>query len=214
MKLFFKYSWLALLILISSVVIFILFANILVELRTKDAVYDNITSIKHNKVGLLLGTGKYLNNGYINLYYKNRLDAAEALFKAGKIDYILVSGDNSSQHYDEPTTIKKDLIKRGIPAKKIYLDYAGFRTLDSVIRSKAIFGQTNITVISQEFHIKRAIYIAGFHDIQAIGYKAGKVSHYYGFKTKLREKLARVKMLLDLIFSIEPKYYGDPVIIQ
>lgn len=213
MNRFTKFSWRTLLIMALSVMALVIFANLLVEISTKDSVYDDATTIKHNKVGLLLGTGKYLTNGYINLYYKYRLDAAEELYKSGKIDYILVSGDNSTSQYDEPTTIKKDLMKRGIPAKRIYLDYAGFRTLDSVIRSKAIFGQKNITIISQSFHNKRAIYIAKAHKIEAIGFNAKNVSRLYGLKTKIREKLARVKMLLDLILGKDPKYYGKPVII-
>lgn len=134
-------------------------SNKLVEKTTADKIYDNTTKIPHNKVGLFLGTAKYVSNGQINLYYKYRIDAAVALFKAGKVKFILVSGDNSTKEYDEPSTIKKDLISKGIPANKIYLDYAGFRTLDSVVRCKEIFGQNNITIISQQFHNERAIYI-------------------------------------------------------
>jgi SanA protein len=75
-----------------------------------------------------------------NLYYSHRIDAAEKLFKSGKIEFILISGDNSREEYDEPTDMKNDLVERGVPENKIYLDYAGFRTLDSVIRANAIFG--------------------------------------------------------------------------
>jgi len=189
-------------------------SNKLVEKAVADKIYNSTTKIPHNKVGLFLGTAKYVSNGQINLYYKYRIDAAVALFKAGKIKFILVSGDNSTKEYDEPSTIKKDLISKGIPANKIYLDYAGFRTLDSVVRCKEIFGQNSITIISQQFHNERAIYIANCKDIHAIGFNAKDVSVHYGFKTQLREKLARVKMVIDLVIGKEPKFLGDKIEIR
>ena len=108
-----------------------------------------MTLIKKNKVGLVLGTAKVLQNGRLNLYFKYRIEATVALYKEGKIEFVLVSGDNSVKGYDEPTDFKDELVKRGIPPEKIFLDYAGFRTLDSVIRAKEIFGQEQITIISQ-----------------------------------------------------------------
>ncbi len=186
----------------------------LVEKTSSESLYNSTTEIPYNKVGLILGTGKILSNGRINLYYKYRIEAAVRLFKSGKVDFILVSGDNSTKYYDEPSTIKKDLIKNGIPANRIYLDYAGFRTLDSIVRCKEVFGQSSITVISQQFHNERAIFIAGHKDIQAVGYNAQDVNRHYGLKTRLREKLARVKMILDLIFRKKPKFLGDKIEIK
>ena len=186
-------------------------ADRLVEKSASDKVFNSTKEIPHNKVGLFLGTGKVLSNGRINLYYKYRIDAAVKLFKAGKIDFILVSGDNSTKDYDEPSTIKEDLIKKGIPSSKIYLDYAGFRTLDSVVRCKEIFGQNSITIISQQFHNERAIYIAKRKDIEAVGFNAKDVNVHYGFKTRLRERFARVKMVLDLIFGKKPKFLGEKI---
>jgi len=189
-------------------------ANRVVEKTASDKVYNSTEEIPHNKVGLFLGTGKILSNGRVNLYYKYRIEAAVRLFKAGKVDFILVSGDNSTKYYNEPSTIKNDLIKKGIPANRIYLDYAGFRTLDSVVRCKEIFGQNSITVISQEFHNERAIYIALRKDIEAVGFNAKDVNVQYGFKTQLREKFARVKMALDLIFGKNPKFLGEKIEIK
>lgn len=183
----------------------------LVQFSTSKQLYSSIQEIPHNKVGLLLGTSKYLQSGNINLYYKYRIEAAVTLYEAGKIDFILISGDNGTKQYNEPATMRKDLIAKGIPADKIYLDYAGFRTLDSIIRCKSVFGQESITVISQKFHNERAVFIANRKDIEAIGYNAQSVSKYYGAKTQARERLARVKVLLDLIFNKEPKFLGDPV---
>lgn len=189
----------------------ILGANSLVKKTSADKTYNSTIEIPYNKVGLILGTSKTLSSGRINLYYKYRIEAAVALFKAERVDFILVSGDNSRKTYDEPSMIKDDLIKEGIPANKIYLDYAGFRTLDSVVRCKEIFGQESITIISQQFHNERAIYIANHKGINAIGFNAKNVTANYGFKTQLRERFARVKMVLDLTFGKKPKFLGDKI---
>ena len=193
---------------------FIVVSNSLVERKTRNSLFNETEKIPKNKVGLLLGTSKYLRDGRINLYYKYRIEAAIRLFKAGKIEFILISGDNGTKEYDEPTTIKNDLIAKGIPSERIYLDYAGFRTLDSVVRSKEIFGQDSITIISQPFHNERAIYIAKRKGIQAVGYNAKDVNVYYGLKTKAREKLARSKMVLDIIFGKKPKFLGETIEIK
>ncbi len=135
------------------------------------------------------------------------------LFEEGKIDYILVSGDNGSKYYDEPSDFKEELIRRGIPAAQIYLDYAGFRTLDSVVRAKKIFGQERITIISQKFHNERAIYLAEKNGISAIGFNAKDLSGKYGLKTKVREYLARTKAFIDILFGVEPKFLGKQITI-
>ena len=122
----------------------ILVPNFIINQTTAEKLFSEVSDIPENKVGLLLGTSKYLQNGNINLYYQYRLEATVSLYQNGKIDYILISGDNGQKSYNEPETFKDDLIKSGIPADKIYLDYAGFRTLDSIVRAKEIFGQTKI----------------------------------------------------------------------
>jgi SanA protein len=185
-----------------------------VKNANKNRLFSSVDEIEHNKVGLVLGTSKYLSTGSINLYYKSRIEAAEALYKAGKIDFILISGDNSTKSYDEPSTFKLDLIDRGIPENKIYLDYAGFRTLDSVVRSKKIFGQTKLTFISQKFHNERALFLAKQKGIEAVGYNAKDVPISYGRTTQIRELLARVKMMVDLIIGVKPKYLGDTIEIK
>lgn len=187
------------------------FTELWVHQSTKTALFNTTKEIPKNKVGLLLGTGKYLQNGWRNLYYTYRIQAAVSLYKSGKISYLLVSGDNSREEYDEPSTIKADLIAQGIPENRIVLDYAGFRTLDSVVRAKKIFGQHQLTIISQPFHNKRAICIAKSKGIEAVGFNAKDVSTRYGIKVVIRERLARVKMLLDLLIGKEPKFLGDPI---
>ncbi len=181
---------------------------------TQKQIFSDVTAIPKNKVGLLLGTSKYLSHGRLNPYYQYRIDAAVALYQAGKIEYILVSGDNSTEQYNEPEKMKKDLMSLGIPAEKIYTDYAGFRTLDSILRCKEVFGEDHITIISQPFHNERALFIANKKGLIAVAYNAQDVTGENGFKVAVREKFARVKMLLDLAFNTQPKYYGPRIIIQ
>jgi SanA protein len=196
------------------IILLILLPNSIVKKSGKNRVFDSTQEMPYNKVGLLLGTTKYLQSGSINPYYKYRIDAAVSLYKSGKISFVLVSGDNGRVSYDEPTTIKNDLIAAGIPEEKIYLDYAGFRTLDSVVRSKEIFGQSSITIISQKFHNERAVYISKHKGISAVGFNARDTSLRFGFKTRMRELLARDKMMLDLIFHKKPKFQGDQIEIK
>lgn len=176
--------------------------------------YSSVEAIPHNKVGVVLGTSKFLKNGNKNLFYRYRIQAALDLYKSGKIDCILVSGDNGHHSYDEPTTMQNDLIAQGVPKEKIYLDYAGFRTLDSMVRTKEVFGQNEFTVISQPFHNQRAIAIAQWKGYTAIGYNAKAVGGKNGLKVYIREFFARVKMMLDMVLGIEPKFYGPQVEIK
>lgn len=189
----------------------ILISNYSIERFSKNRTFFDSSKITKNKVGLVLGTSKTLRNGTINLYFKYRINATVELFNKGKIDFILISGDNGNKNYDEPTDFKIELIKRGIPENKIFLDYAGFRTLDSVIRSKEIFGQKSITIISQQFHNERAIYLADKNGIKAIGFNAKNVPGKYGVKVQLREYLARTKVFVDIIFGVKPRFLGEKI---
>lgn len=192
----------------------IIFMNIRINQQTRNAIFENVKVIPENKVGLLLGTSKSLKSGNPNQYFYNRITAAVELFESGKIKIIVISGDNSRKHYNEPQDMKEELVKRNIPENKIYLDYAGFRTYDSIYRLKEIFGQESFTIISQEFHNQRAIYIASSLDLNGIGYNAEDVDIYNGFKTKLREKFARAKVFIDLTFNKKPKFLGEKILIE
>lgn len=174
---------------------------------------SDINKVTPVKAGLLLGTSKHLKSGKPNAYFFNRIDAAVALFNHHKISYVIISGDNSSEDYNEPQDMKNELIKKGIPENKIYLDYAGFRTYDSVIRAKEIFGQDSVLVISQQFHNQRAVFIAKKNGIAAYGFNAKDVSAFNGFKTKIRELFARDNVFLDDWFNTEPKFLGERIII-
>ncbi|UYW00593.1 YdcF family protein [Flavobacterium agricola] len=189
----------------------IIYCDAVVTNQAQNKVYETTETIPYNKVGLLLGTGKYLKNGAINPYYANRITAAAALYHANKISTLVISGDNSTPTYNEPQSMMDDLLALGIPAQHMYLDYAGFRTLDSVYRLQAIFGQQQFTVISQKFHNERALFIADYLGLNGIGYNAADVSAKQGLKTNLREKLARVKVFIDKFVDKEPKFQGEKI---
>ncbi|WP_010182150.1 SanA/YdcF family protein [Aquimarina agarilytica] len=191
----------------------IYFANKSISNTAKKRLYSSVDHIPKNKVGLLLGTSKYVATGQLNLYYQYRIQAAATLYHASKIEYILVSGDNSTKSYNEPKKIKEDLIKKGVPENKIVLDYAGFRTLDSVVRAQKVFGENQFTVISQKFHNERALFLADHFNSNAIAFNAKGVSSRYGFKVQIREYFARVKVFIDLLFNVKPKFLGDKITI-
>lgn len=195
-----------------------LFAVICIDtyvlLETEKETHQYVKTLPYNKVGLLLGTSKYRDNGHINLYYRYRIAAAETLFKAGKIDFILISGDHGHKDYNEPALFKKDLLLLGIPEGKIVLDYAGFSTLDSVLRAQKIFGLDKFTIISQRFHNQRAIFLAKHKGIDAIGFNAETVSDKHAVYTTLREYLARTKACLDILLGSRPTYLGEKIAIE
>jgi len=189
----------------------IIVSDFLTIYQTQEYIYENPQDIPRNKVGLVLWTSKYIADGRRNLFYLYRIQAVEELFEAWKIEYVLVSGDNSTQQYNETDSIKEDLVNIWIPVEKIYWDYAGFRTLDSVVRAKEIFGQWEYTIISQKFHLERALYLAQSEGIDAIWYTARDVPVSRAPRVWIRERLARVKMMIDIAFWVDPKFGGESI---
>lgn len=198
-------------IIICITLISLVVCNAIINSFAEGKTYSSISDIPRNRVGIILGTAKKIKGGDSNPYYHNRIMAIVALYKAKKIDFVLVSGDNGSVYYNEPITIKNDLLKEGIPEDKIYLDYAGFRTLDSMVRAKEVFGLNEVTVVSQKFHNERAIYLAHKNDLNAIGFNAEDISLESGLKVQLREYFARVKVFIDLALKKRPKFSGDKI---
>lgn len=210
---FLKNTLKIILVLLALGFIFIVWANHTIEYNTEDYVTENLSKLPSEKVGLVLGTSKTLKSGGKNPYFYYRMDAAEELYKSGKITYIIVSGDNSTKDYNEPEDMQTVLVERGIPKSKIFLDFAGLRTLDSVVRAKEIFGQKSYIIISQRFHNERAVFLAQKKDITAYGFNAKDVDKKAGLTTNLREYLARVKVFWDLFFGVDPKFGGSKVVI-
>ena len=204
----------AVLLGVLAIAVILFSCNKIIKKATKNRTYWSIQNIPKNRVGLVLGTSNKLVGGGSNPYYTNRIKATLELYNAGKIDYVLVSGDNGSQYYNEPHVFKTDLVKGGIPAERIFLDYAGFRTLDSMVRAKAIFGLDHVTIISQKFHNERAIYLAEKKGLHAIGFNADGISLNQGLKVQIREYFARVKVFIDLALNTQPKFFGDKIEIK
>lgn len=192
------------------IILFIILSNIWVVRSSANQIYTEINAIPKNDVGLLLGTRWILANGRENLYFRYRIDATYELYRQGKIKHIIISGDNHVHSYNEPEDMKLALMELGIPEEKITLDFAGFRTLDSIVRCKKVFQQEKFTIISQNFHNQRAIFIANKYDIDAIAFDAQDVGQAYGRKTMIREYFAKVKAVIDLyLLRKQPKFLGD-----
>ena len=188
----------------------LLICNQIVVNNAKGKVYSELDSIAPTEWGLLLGTTPQTRIGHRkNLFFKYRIDAAEQLYKAGKIKRILISGDeNSLDGMNEVICMKDSLVARGVDAKDIVLDGKGFRTLDSMVRTNKVFSIKSFIIISQLFHNERALYLAehldlDVEDLQA--YNAISPNAGLSFITYLREYLARVKMFLDILTDKQPK---------
>lgn len=206
------YIFLALFVVLT---IGIIGSNRAVVNTAKDRMYDDVSAIPFNRVGVLLGTNPKGRKGNTNPFYINRIKACAALYKAGKIERVLVSGDNSRATYDEPTCIKADLIAAGLPDSVIYLDYAGFRTYDSMVRAKEVFGLTSFTIISQPFHNERALYIATRKGLDVVAFNAPDVQlRRWQIRMIVREWLARTKAILDVYTGKQPHFLGEPITIK
>jgi len=191
-------------LLLLTPVVFLLLCWFGIALSSGGRCFDDVNRVPGNDVALVLGTSPH------GLFYHYRIEAAVELYKAGKVKYLLVSGDNGSHTYDEPTAMRRDLIRQGVPKEKIYCDYAGFRTLDSIVRAKKVFGQKRFTIVSQRFHNERAIFIAERQGIEAVAFDAEDAPDTR--VTLYRECLARAQAVLDVtILNRRPKFLGEPV---
>lgn len=193
-------------------VLAIVLARVVVLHNSSPYVHDDVAALPTCKTGLVLGCSKFTPNGRLNLYFKYRIQKAAELYKAGKVQQLIVSGDNHKETYDEPTDMKNALVELGVPENRIYCDYAGFSTLDSVVRADKIFGQKELIVVSQDFHNQRAVFIGRTKGMKLYGLNAKSVYVTYSRLTLVREALARVKTLLDVsILQRKPRFLGEPV---
>lgn len=196
------------------VFIFILFyCSYKVEQNAIGKTFSTTDEIPYNKVGLLLGTCKTLKDKKtINPFWQYRLEAAYALWKNKKIDRILISGDNGWHGYNEPQDFLDAFLALGIPDSCLVCDFAGFRTHDSVIRCKKVFGQKKVTIISQEFHNQRALFIADKYNLEAVGFNAQDVNFKSSLYNFFREKAARVLLFMDLyVLNTPPHFLGKTI---
>lgn len=208
MRIFKWILWSTFLILVGVISIDLYVSN-----DSKKKIYSDIQKVPPKKAALVLGTAKYMIGGGKNYFYTYRIRAATALFKAGKVKAIVVSGDNSTKYYNETSKMQKDLIKAGVPRKYIKIDPLGVRTLDSVVRAEAIFDLKDYIIVSQKFHLQRALFIAKAKGQKVIGFAAKDIpGTAAAYRMKLREYLARSKAFLDVyIFQTMPKFDGKKV---
>jgi SanA protein len=189
--------------------VFLIVCNVWIVKSTESRVYEDLHELPAHRVALVLGTSHKLAGGKANPFFEKRMETAAELYRLGKIDHFILSGDNRSRFYNEPVAMRKALMKLGVPESAITLDYAGLRTLDSVVRSQKIFGQDKITIITQPFHSYRALFISQYYDIDAVAMVAEEPDFEYSFKVRLREYLARTKAVLDLyVLKTEPRFMG------
>jgi len=202
-------------LLLAALLCLLLFAALsqyLVSRAADGRMYSRAELVPIHKVGIIPGCAEYVARGKKNLFFSYRIEAAVALYRAGKISYILVSGDNRTQYYNEPQAMMMALRRHGVPSDAIYLDYAGFRTLDTVVRAKEVFGQSSFVMISQPFHNRRALFIAHHHHIDAIAFNAQDVQLQYAFRTHIREQLAVMMAVIDVyILQREPHFLGEKI---
>ena len=186
-------------------------SNLWVVLSTHSRIYHSVEEIPVMPVGIVLGTSKKVGPDEANPHFENRLAAAAALFKAGKVRHLLVSGHRDSQYYDEPRDMTAKLVELGVPPSAITPDNAGLRTLDSIVRAHEIYGLEQVTVISDDFHVPRALFIADHKGVEAIGLRGESVELRRSFRARFREYLARVKAVIDLyLLDTQPAKLGEP----
>ncbi len=191
-----------------SVIAFVGLTNYSVLSQANGSIYTRTDQIPAEPVAIVLGSAPYLGAAK-NPYFEHRMDAAASLYRSGKVIKLLVSGDNGTKSYDEPTAMRESLIARGVPSTAIVLDYAGFRTLDSIIRAKKIFGIQRCAIVTDDFHLPRALYIAKSEGIDAVGFQTEPVPHSVSPWTYVREVGARSLVWLDLhILNRQPRFLG------
>jgi len=187
----------------------------LIQQAGKGRVYDRADEIPVREVGLVLGTSEHRLDGGDNPYFKYRIEAAAKLYHMGKVKHLLLSGDNHLNGYNEPADMRRALMAQQVPSGVITLDYAGLRTLDSIVRADKVFGLKRFTVISQRDHDERALLIAKHYGIDAIAYAADDVDFHYAVRAHIHEWLAQVKVVLDLyVLHTQPRYLGEMEVVQ
>lgn len=194
--------------LLGCLVVFLI--NRSVNKSAEGKIYSDIEKIPAKDVAVVLGTSRWLTNGYENNYFSYRINAAAQLYFSGKVKKILVSGDNGQTSYNEPFEMFDALVDKGVNPNDIVLDYAGFRTFDSMVRANKVFGLNNFIVVSQDWHCERAIYIGQSQNISMIGFAAKDPN--ISTKTQLREYPARVSAFIDCyVVKNQPKFLGEKI---
>lgn len=185
-------------------------ANFWVAKSSSGKIFRDVEKIPEKMVALVLGAG-IKKNGDLSDILRDRLDSALELFAARKIRRIIVSGDNSRENYDETDAMRDYLLESGIPPRAIFTDYAGFDTFDSIFRAREIFEVNEAILVSQEFHLPRAIFLAEKLGIDAVGFSANLQEYLNAKRMQFREIPANVKAVGNILFNSQPKFLGEKI---
>ena len=178
-------------------------------------IYDNWSLLPENDVGIVLGTSNFTRDGKPNPHFAGRIHAAVELYQIGKIKKLIVSGANPDSTYNEPRKMWQELTKQGVPASDITMDFAGFRTLDTIVRAQQVFSLTRATIITQRYHAYRAVFIGKKLGMNVVAYAAPGDEPGFDPRLTLREWLARFRVVLDIfLLQTEPKFLGEPVNVE
>jgi SanA protein len=180
--------------------------NLVISYHCAGRIFSKPDQVPENSVGVVLGTSKLISANRPNLHFETRMKAAADLYRQEKIRHILVSGSHNSRYYNEVRDMRDALISLGVPTDAITEDPSGFRTLDSVVRASRVFGQVRYTIISDDFHVGRAVFLARRQHSDVVGYAADRISMRYSIRSRMREFLARIKAVLDVyVFNTQPR---------
>ncbi len=193
---------------LEAVVVFVVFCNAVVYLSSRNYIYKNVADAPNSQTALILGAAVH-SDGTLSSIFQSRVDEAIELYKAKKVSKILASGDNSTVDHNEVNPVRNYLLAKGIPDEVIFLDHAGFDTYSTMYRARDIFQVSSVIIVTQSFHLPRALFIA-----RSLGLKAYGVSADEGptpINNYVREVFADEKAVLDLVFHTKPKFLGDTI---
>jgi SanA protein len=197
------------LLLIAGIIVVFLI-NIYILKTSENYIFQEIRDLPQTQAALVLGAMVY-SNGEMSDIFADRVITARELYSAGKVDKLIISGDHGQNGYDEVNVAKEYLLKNEVAPQDIFLDHAGFDTYDSIYRAKEIFQIESMVVVTQEFHVPRAVYIGNALNIETYGYIADRQEYLAASYNFLRESLARIKAFLNVIFHSSPKYSGKEI---
>lgn len=196
------------LILFGVGLVLILLANAIVLLHARPYIVSNIEELSKAQAVIILGAAVY-KDGKLSPVLKERVDTAVAVYKNGLVEKILMSGDNSSENYNEVSPVHQYILDSGVPIEDIFLDYAGFDSYDTMYRAKSIYGIESAVVVTQTFHLSRSLFIANNLGIESEGiHPPADRSNWYNY---LREMLSVVKAVYDVSFKSDPTYLGEEI---
>ncbi len=194
-----------------SLAFLLIVCNVYILLGTQQYIIYDTDELKPAQTVIVLGAGVN-SDGELSRILKDRVDTALAVYQAGKVKRILISGDNSTIAYNEVVPAREYLLQHGVAPSNIFLDYAGFNTYDSLYRARDVFAVDSAIVVTQPFHLPRAVYIGDTLDIEIQGFPSAITDVYY--RNHIREVLARVKSVLEVVINREPKFLGEVIPIE